>query len=92
MFSLGLINKEKFNNFGGILVAIIMFSFTTISMMTESAEWLAYLSPMSTMNGTIMMDGFKGVFKDGILLGVWSIVSILAVILSFKKFKNDDLC
>ena len=32
VFSLGLINKEKFNNYGGMAVVLIMFLFTTISI------------------------------------------------------------
>jgi len=92
VFSLGLINKDRFSSVGGILVVLVMFLLTTISMMTEKTEWLGYLSPMSTMNGTIMLDGVKGLFTDGILLGVWSVICGLLLLISSKKFKNDDLC
>ena len=91
-FSLGLINKGRFNTFGGVVIVIIMFLLTTLSIGADSIKWLGYLSPLTTMYGSIMASGFKGIPTNGILLAVWSVLSIILLILSAKKFKNDDLC
>lgn len=94
VFSLGLLNKNKFSTAGGVIVVVVMYLFTTFSMVgsDNSTKWLGYLSPLSTMRGSIMTNGFKGVFTDGILFAVWSVISLLLLFISAKKFENDDLC
>jgi len=92
IFSLCLINKKHFNTFGALMIVVVMYLFTMLSSMSSEVEGLGYLSPMSSLKGTIMTEGFKGMFTNGILLGVWSVISILLLIVSAKKFQNDDLC
>lgn len=94
IFSLGLFSKKQFSTVGGVVIVIIMFLFTTMSSVAGDGkfDWIGYLSPMSTMKDSIMTNGFSGLFTDGILLGVWSIISIILLLVSCKKFKNDDLC
>jgi len=92
IFSLGLLNKKNFNAFGAMMVVIVMYLFSVISNMADKVEWLGYLSPIASLNGSIMTEGFKGMFTNGILLGVWSLISIVLLLVSAKKFQNDDLC
>ena len=92
MFSLCLINKKNLNSFGAVMIVVAMYLFSMLSNMADKVEWLGYLSPLSSLNGTIMTDGFKGMFTKGILLGVWSLVSLVLLLISSKKFQNDDLC
>ena len=92
VFAFGLFNKSNFNTFGGILMVIIMYLFTTLSMSVEKLKWIGYISPLTTMNGSIMVNGFKGITANGIILAVWSVITIVLLIFSMKKFKNDDLC
>ena len=94
VFSIGLFCKKQFSTVGGVVLVVIMFLFTTISSTAGDGKFdvIGYLSPMSTMKDSIMINGFSGIFTNGILLGVWSIISLLLLAVSFKKFKNDDLC
>ena len=94
VFSLGLIFKKQFSTVGGVVITIVMFILTTIASTSADSkfDFIGYLSPMSTMKDTIMIDGFGGLFTNGVLLGVWSIISLVLLFVSYKKFKNDDLC
>lgn len=94
VFSLGLFNKKQFSTFAGIFAVIVMYLFTMLSSVTTNGkfDWLGYLSPMSTMKDSILLNGFGGVFTNGILLGAWSLISLVLLLVSYKKFKNDDLC
>lgn len=92
IFSICLINKKHMGSFGSLAIIVVMYLFTIISAMSEEVKSLGYLSPVSALNGTIMMDGFKGIFTNGITLGVWAVISALLLIISCKKFQNDDLC
>lgn len=92
VFSLGLFHKKYFNTFSGILLVIFMYLFTTLASFGEKLTWLKYLSPISSSTGTIMTDGFAGIFSKGISFAIWTGISALLLLISTKKFKNDDLC
>lgn len=94
VFSIGLFAKKQFSTAGGVVLVVIMFICTTISSTAGDPKFdiIGYLSPMSTMKDSIMINGFGGVFTNGVLLGVWTLISLALLFVSYKKFKNDDLC
>lgn len=94
VFALGLINKKNFNTFIGAFIVLVMFLFTTLSGVSQDGkfDWIAYISPISTMKGDVIKSGFKGIFSNGIVLLIWTVVSTLILLLACRKFKNDDLC
>lgn len=93
MFAISLIAKKRINMFAGIIVSILFYLLATLMNVGEngSTEALGFLTPLSALNGSIMTNGFAGIFKNGITLAVWGGISIVLMVLSIYRFKNDDL-
>lgn len=94
IFAIALIGKKRVNMFSGVIVTILFYLFATLKNIGQNGETkaLGYFSPLSTLSGSILTDGFKGIFASGIVMAVWGVISVLFFIGSLQKFKNDDLC
>ena len=93
IFAITLVGKKRVNMFTGIVISVVFYLFATLMNVGEngSTEALGFLTPLSALNGTIMTNGFAGIFKHGIVLAVWGAISIILLLLGVQRFKNDDL-
>lgn len=94
VFGIALIGKKRVNMFSSVVLTILFYLFATLKNLGQNGETkaLGYFSPLSTLSGTILTDGFKGIFTGGIVMAVWGAISVLFFLASLHKFKNDDLC
>lgn len=92
-FALALIGKRRYNMVTGIIVMVILYLLCSLmnAVPDGSTEGLGFLTPLSTLNGTILVDGFAGVFKKGLVFAIWTAISVILITFGVYKFKNDDL-
>jgi len=92
-FALALTGKRRYNMVTGIIVMVILYLLCSLmnAVPNGSTENLGFLTPLSTLNGTILVDGFAGVFKKGLVFAIWTAISVILMVLGVHKFKNDDL-
>lgn len=93
VYALALFGKRKINMFGGVILVLVFYLLCTLMSVgaDKSTQWLGFFTPLSTLNGSIMQNGFAGLFKNGIVLLIWTVVSIVLFVLGSLKFKKEDL-
>lgn len=94
VFAIALIGKKRINHFTGVIVSLLFYLFAGLKGVgaNGSTEFLGYFSPLSSVSGTIITNGFSGIFAGGIVLAVWGVVSLLMLLIATRKFRTDDLC
>ena len=91
MFGWGIMGKRRFNVFVGIVLVVVFYLISSISVSTSQVEWLGFLSPFTALFGDVVTNGFAGLLNFGGSLIIWGFVAIGTLIFSIINFKNVDL-
>lgn len=93
IFAIALLGKKRMNMFGSVILVLVSYLLCTLMNVgaDKSTQWLGFFTPLSTLNGSIMQNGFAGLFKNGIVLLVWTAVSVVLFVCGILKFKKEDL-
>ncbi len=92
MFAITLLGKRSVGTFSGVVVALLMYLMCSLmNVGGDKTQWLGFLTPLATLNGSILTSGFSGLFENGVVLGVWAAISVVLYVLALNKFKNDDI-
>lgn len=91
MFGLGTVVGRKFGPVAGIVLVVLLYLISSISMSASQVEWLGYLSPFTTMFGDVISNGFAGLLNYGASLIIWGVVAICTAVFGILNFKNVDL-
>jgi len=72
----------------GLGVAVTMYFLNLISNITESAEFLKYITPFGYANGT---DIVTEVTLDGILILIGMVYAIVGIVVAYWKYTKKDI-
>lgn len=92
MFGLTTIYLKKIAPFFSFALPILLMVFSSLSYISESVEFLKYLSPssvMTSLSSNILITGFNSV--DFISLGVWTLIPLIVLISGIINFNKKDL-
>lgn len=91
MFGLGTIVGRRFSPMAGVVIVVLFYLISSISMATSQVEWLGFFSPFTSLFGDVISNGFAGLKNYGASLIIWGGVSIFTFIFGLINFKNVDL-
>ena len=72
----------------GLGVAVTMYFLNLIANITESAEFLKYITPFGYANGT---DIVTEVTLDGILILIGMVYAIVGIVVAYWKYTKKDI-
>ena len=72
----------------GLGVAVTMYFLNLISNITESAEFLKYITPFGYANGTEIV---TEVTLDGTLIALGMVYAIVGIVAAYWKYTKKDL-